>query len=79
MIAKWYENKLPKDFKILTELEYRKVMNSSMSSLVAPPKIYRLFMSGKFNADLLWPLWEKLIFATVAQSTFRDSAVVILE
>ena len=53
MIAKWYENKLPKDFKILTELEYRKVMNSSMSSLVAPSKIYRLFMSGKFNADLL--------------------------
>ena len=39
---------------------YRKVASSSMSCLVAHPSIFRMFMKGKFDACVLWPLAAKL-------------------
>ena len=38
---------------IIAEYIYRKVASRSTSCLVAPPRIFRLFMKGKFYADVL--------------------------
>ena len=40
----------------MTFLEYRKFASRSMSRLVARPGIFRLFMKGKFDPYVLWPL-----------------------
>ena len=55
--------------------EYCKVANRNTSHLVAPPRIFRLIMKGKFDVYLLRPLGEKFIFEIVAKSTLRDSMV----
>ena len=39
-----------------TETKYRKVASRSTSRLVARPKVSRLFMKGKFDSYVLWPL-----------------------
>ena len=36
--------------------KYRKVASRSTSRLVAHPKVFRLFMKGKFDPYVLWPL-----------------------
>ena len=38
------------------ENKYRKVAISRLSRLVAHSRIFRLFMKGKFDAYVLWPL-----------------------
>jgi hypothetical protein len=49
-----------------------------MSRLVAPQRIYRLIVNGKFNAYLLWPFGKKkILVVTVAQSTASNSTVFI--
>ena len=40
-------------------LEYCKVTSSSKFRLVAHPRIFRLFMKGKFDAYVLWPFAKK--------------------
>ena len=54
---------------------YRKVTNRSTSRLVAPSRIFRLLMKGKFDVYLLWPMGKKLIFAILAWSTVPDSTL----
>ena len=44
----------------LKSIKYRKVTSRSISWLVAHPKIFWLFMKGKFNAYVLWPL-DKMV------------------
>ena len=39
---------------------HRKVESSSMSWLVARLRIFRLFMKGKFDAYIMWPLDKKI-------------------
>ena len=39
----------------LKMIDYRKVVNSRLSRLVAHPSIFKLFMKGKFDAYDLWP------------------------
>ena len=41
---------------------YCKVASINKSCLEAPLTIYRLFIKGKFNDHLLWPLKKNLIF-----------------
>ena len=60
---------------------YRKVASRSTSRLVARPRIFRLFMKGKFDAYVLWPLAFDLWPLTfdlwiVDRSTARDFTVV---
>ena len=50
-------------------LAYRKVMSSSLSRLVAHPSIFRLFMTGKFDAYVLWPLAKRVQYWIVDRST----------
>ena len=38
------------------EVEYRKVVSSSMSRLVAHFQIFRRLMKGKFDSYVMWPL-----------------------
>ena len=38
--------------------------------------IFRLFIKVKLKAYLLWPFWEKFIFAIVAQSTVPNYTVI---
>ena len=38
---------------------YRKVVSSRLSRLVAHSRIFRLFMKGKFDTYVLWPLAKK--------------------
>ena len=40
----------------LTEIEYREVAGSRLSQLIAYIKHFRLFMKGKFDSYVLWPL-----------------------
>ena len=56
-------------------LWYRKVESRSTSWLVAHSRIFRLFMKGKFDAYLLWPLDKRVqnwIVARLARSTARN-------
>ena len=43
-------------FAFTVLLEYRKVASRSTSRLVVRPRIFRLFMKGKFDPYALWPL-----------------------
>ena len=40
------------------------------------PKVFIMFMKGKYNIHLLWPFEEKLISAIVARCSVRDSRVI---
>ena len=57
-------------------MKYRKVASSRLSRLVACPRIFRLFMKGKFDAYVLWPLAKKFQNWIVDRSTARDFTVV---
>ena len=59
--AKWVNRIYQNNFAVT----YHKVAKSITSRLVAPPRIHRLSMKGKFNVYLLLPFGEKLIFAIV--------------
>ena len=54
---------------------YCKVVSSRMSRLVAHPRIFRLFMKGKFDDYLLWSLNKKVQNWIVDRSTARDFTV----
>ena len=41
-------------------IKYCKVASSSMSRFVAHPSIFRMFMKGKFDAYVLWPLGQRV-------------------
>ena len=56
--------------------KYRKVVSSRLSRLVAHIMIFRRFMKGKFNANVLWPLAKKFQNWIVDQSTAHDFTVV---
>ena len=53
------------------------VTNRSMAHLVAPKRIFRLLVKGKFDLIYCNPFGETLIFALVARSTVRNSTVSI--
>ena len=50
---------------------YRKVASSRLSRLVANQSIFRMFMKGKFDAYVLWPLAQKVQNWIVDRSTAR--------
>ena len=50
-------------------IELCKVPSRSLSWLVAHPRIVRLFMKGKFDAYVLWPLAKRIQNWIVARST----------
>ena len=54
---------------------YRKVVSSRLSRLVAHSRIFRLFMKGKFDAYVLWPLTKRVQNWIVDRSTARDFTV----
>ena len=56
---------------------YCKVTSRSMARLVAHPRIFRLFMEGKFDAYVLWPLAQRVQNWTVDRSTARDFMVFL--
>ena len=51
----WFSDILLSEFTI-SKNAYRKVASRSTSRLVARPGIFRLFMKGKFDPYVLWPL-----------------------
>ena len=55
---------------------YRKVANSRLSHLVAHQSIFRMFMKGKFDAYVLWPLAKSFQNWIVDRSTARDFTVI---
>ena len=57
---------------------YRKVVSSWLSWLVAHPSIFKLFMKGKFDAYLLWPLAQRVQNWIVDRSTARYFTVSFL-
>ena len=59
-----------------TQREYRKVASSRLSQLVAHSRIFRLFMKGKFDAYVLWPLAKRVQNWIVDRSTARNFTVV---
>ena len=54
---------------------YRKVTSSSVSWLVAHQSIFRMFMKGKFDAYVLWPLAKRVQNWIVDWSTAHDFTV----
>ena len=54
---------------------YRKVASRSMFQLVAYLRIFRMFMKGKFEAYVLWPLAKSFQDWIVAWSTACDVTV----
>ena len=56
---------------------YSKVGSSSLSWLVAHFWVFRLFMKGKFDAYVLWPLAKSVQNWMVSQSTAPDFTVFI--
>ena len=63
-------------FYIKKKYIYRKVASSRLSRLVAHLAIFRLFMKGKFDAYVLWPLAKRVQNWIVDRSTTRDFTVV---
>jgi len=59
----------------LHENHYSKVVSSRLSQLVAHLRIFRLFMKGKFDAYVLWPLAKRVQNWIVDRSTARDFTV----
>ena len=59
-------------------LKYCKVASGRLSWLVAHPSIFRLFMKGKFDAFVLWPLAKIVQNWIVDRSTARDFKVSVL-
>ena len=55
---------------------YYKVASSRLSWLVAHLRIFRLFMKGKFDANVLWPLAQRVQNWIVYWSTARDITVI---
>ena len=62
-------------FCLLCFSTYRKVASSRLSRLVAHLRIFRLFMKGKFDAYVLWPLAKRVQNWIVDRSTARDFTV----
>ena len=58
---------------------YHKVASSRLSLLVAHFRIFRLFMKGKFDAYVLWPLAKRVQNWIVDRSTARDFTVYMWE
>ena len=56
---------------------YRKVASSRMSRLVAHSRIFRLFVKGKNDAYVLWPLAKRVQNRIVNRSTTRDFTVLL--
>ena len=54
----------------------RKVASSRLSWLVAHSSIFRLFMKGKFDAYVLWPLAERVQNWIVDQSIAHNFTVI---
>ena len=73
----WWISKVrmgPKSFSSYGST-YRKVTNSRLSRLVAHFWIFRLFMKGKFDAYVLWPLAKTVQNWIVDRSTAPDFTV----
>ena len=58
-----------------TFLAYRKVASSRLSWLVAHSRIFRLFIKGKFDPYVLWPLAKRVQNWIVDRFTARDFTV----
>ena len=69
----WHTDKKREIIKVAWR--YCKDPNSSLSPLVAHPRIFRLFIKRKFDPHVLWPLAKKVKNCTVDQSTARDCTV----
>ena len=54
---------------VFRENRYRKVASSGMSRLVAHPSNFRMFMKGKFDSYVLWPLAKSFQNWIVDRST----------
>ena len=63
---------------IWKKCKYRKVTSSRLSWLAAHSRIFKLFMTGKFDAYVLWPLAKRVQSWIVDRSTARDFTVAIL-
>ena len=57
---------------------YHKNASRSRSWLVAHPRIFRLFMKGKFEAYVLWPLGKRVQNWIVAPSTASDFMLYLI-
>ena len=57
---------------------YHKVASSSLSRLVAHLRIFRLFIKGKFDTYVLWPLAQRVQNWIVDRSTARDFTVTVI-
>ena len=66
-------------YNVLKLYMYRKVMSSRLSRLVAHSRIFRLFMTEKFDAYVLWPLSERVQNWIVDQSTAARNFTVYFE
>ena len=55
--------------------KYRKVLNSSLSRLLAPFQIFRRLMKAKFDVYVLWPLAHRVQNWIVDRSIDRNFAV----
>ena len=59
----------------MISLEYRKVTSSRLSWLAAHSRIFKLFMTGKFDAYVLWPLAKRVQNWILDRSTARNFTV----
>ena len=57
---------------------YRKVSSSRLSWLVAHLRIFRLFMKGKFDVYVLWPLAKRVQNWIVDRFTARDFTLLMI-
>ena len=53
-------------------IKYRKVASSTLTRLVAHLRIFRLFIKGKFDAYVMWPLAKRVQNWIVDRSTAWD-------
>ena len=67
------------DLFIHTYYAYHKVESSRLSQLVAHPSTFRMFMKGKFDAYVLWPLTKCFYNWIVNRSTPLDLQYIKLK
>ena len=70
-----YEGKKEQTIFFFCFSTYHKVRSSRLPRLVAHLRIFSLFMKGKFDAYVLWPLAKRVQIWIVDRSTARDFTV----
>ena len=71
-----FNDNLQQDILLYTlKNKYCKGVSSRLSRLVAHLRIFRLFMKGKFNAYVLWPLAKRVQNWIVDRSTAHNFTV----